>query len=73
MYMLQYSPVYYDQWVCFPEDSSAYLNVLSLSMGWVASFFVYEPGSSVSLVCGYGLDDQAIEVGSLAEAKEFFL
>jgi CDGSH-type Zn-finger protein len=32
-----------------------------------------EPSSSVSKVSGYGLDDQAIEVRSLAEAKEFFL
>jgi hypothetical protein len=32
-----------------------------------------EPVSSVSVVSGYGLDDQAIEVRSLAEATEFFL
>jgi hypothetical protein len=30
-------------------------------------------GSSVSIVPGYGLDDRAIEVRSLAEAKVFFL
>jgi hypothetical protein len=30
-----------------------------------------EPGSSVSIVSGYGLDDRAIEVRSLAEAKDF--
>jgi hypothetical protein len=30
-----------------------------------------EPFSSVSMVAGYGLDDQAIEVRSLAEAKGF--
>jgi hypothetical protein len=29
----------------------------------------YEPGTSVSIVSGYGLDDQAIEVRSPAEAK----
>jgi hypothetical protein len=28
-----------------------------------------EPGSSVSIVSGYGLDDRAIEVPSPAEAK----
>jgi hypothetical protein len=33
---------------------------------------VYELGSSVSIVSGYGLDDRAIEVRSLAEAKGFF-
>jgi hypothetical protein len=32
-----------------------------------------EPGSSVSIVSGYGLDDRAIEVRSLAEAIRFFL
>jgi hypothetical protein len=30
-----------------------------------------EPGSSVSIVSVYGLDDRAIEVRSLAEAKDF--
>jgi hypothetical protein len=32
-----------------------------------------EPGSSVSIVSSYGLDDQAIEVRSPAEAKGVFL
>jgi hypothetical protein len=32
-----------------------------------------EPGSSVSIVSGYGLDDRVIEVRSRAEAKGFFL
>jgi hypothetical protein len=32
-----------------------------------------EPGSSVSIVTGYGLDDRAIEVRSPAEVKGFFL
>jgi hypothetical protein len=30
-----------------------------------------EPGSSVSIVSGYGLDDRAIEVRSQAGAKDF--
>jgi hypothetical protein len=34
-------------------------------------FTVWEPGSSVSIVSGYGLDDQVIEVRSLAEPKNF--
>jgi hypothetical protein len=34
---------------------------------------IQDPGSSVSMVSGYGLDDRAIEVRSLAEAKGFFL
>jgi hypothetical protein len=32
-----------------------------------------EPGSSVSIVPGYGLDDREIEVRYQAEAKEFFI
>jgi hypothetical protein len=32
-----------------------------------------EPGSSGSIVSGYGLDDRTIEVQSPAEAKVFFL
>jgi hypothetical protein len=32
-----------------------------------------EPGSSVSIVPGYGLDGQEIEFRSPAEAKGFFL
>jgi hypothetical protein len=32
-----------------------------------------EPGSSVSTVSGYGLDNRAIEVRLTAQAKEFFL
>jgi hypothetical protein len=32
-----------------------------------------EPGSSVSIVFGYGLDDRANEVRFLAGAKGFFL
>jgi hypothetical protein len=32
-----------------------------------------EPGSSVSIVYGYGLDDWAIEVRSPAEAKGLFV
>jgi hypothetical protein len=31
------------------------------------------PGSSVSIVSGYRLDDRAIEVRSLVEAKGYFL
>jgi hypothetical protein len=34
--------------------------------------YISEPGSSVSVVSGYGLDDQAIEVRSPAEMKGFF-
>jgi hypothetical protein len=34
---------------------------------------VSEPGRSVSIVPGYGLDDRAVEVRSPAEAKGFFL
>jgi hypothetical protein len=32
-----------------------------------------QPGSSVSIMSGYGLDERAIEVRSSAEVKGFFL
>jgi hypothetical protein len=32
-----------------------------------------EPGSSVSIVSGYGLDDRVIQFRSPVEAKGFFL
>jgi hypothetical protein len=38
-----------------------------------AHFIIEEPGSSVSIVSGYGLDYRAIEVRSPAKAKGFFL
>jgi hypothetical protein len=34
--------------------------------------YPFEPGSSVSIVSGYGLDDRAIEFRSPAEAKRIF-
>jgi hypothetical protein len=34
---------------------------------------VGEPGSSVSIVFGCGLDDRAIEVRFVAEARGFFM
>jgi hypothetical protein len=38
---------------------------------WVEYNSVREPGCSVSIACGYGLDYRAIEVRSPAEAKAF--
>jgi hypothetical protein len=46
------------------------LSVLILEL---CKFSYGGPGSSVSIVCGYGLDERAIEVRSPAEAKGFFL
>jgi hypothetical protein len=40
---------------------------------WSIYRTIGEPGSSVSVVSGYGLDDRAIEVRSSAEVKGFFL
>jgi hypothetical protein len=39
----------------------------------VKNLQLQDPGSSVSIVSGYGLDNRAIEVRSPAEAKGFFL
>jgi hypothetical protein len=40
---------------------------------YTCNVYLSEPGSSDSIVSGYGLDDWAIEVQSLAKAKAFFL
>jgi hypothetical protein len=37
----------------------------------ILNSFQASPGSSISIVSGYGLDDRAIEVRSPAEAKDF--
>jgi hypothetical protein len=37
-----------------------------------ARSYVWSRGSSISIVSGYGLDDQAIEVRSPLEARDFF-
>jgi hypothetical protein len=43
---------------------------LTTQLSWVPKLRMDEPGSSVSIVSGYGLDDRAIEVRSSAEAKD---
>jgi hypothetical protein len=49
------------------HNTNIYLVTLcSLCFGY---YSFEEPGSSVSIVSDYGLDDRAIEVRSLAEAK----
>jgi hypothetical protein len=39
---------------------------------WVTNSFFCEPGSSVSIVPGYGLGERVMGVRSPAEAKGFF-
>jgi hypothetical protein len=43
------------------------------SISCIPFVIIGEPGSSVNIVSGYGLDDRSIEVRSPAEAKGFFL
>jgi hypothetical protein len=38
-----------------------------------STYYVRSRGSSVSILSNYGLDDQAVEVRSPAEARDFFL
>jgi hypothetical protein len=47
-------------------NSTYLLNIIKLALK-------YEPGSSVSVVSGYGLDDRAIDVRSMSEKKGFLL
>jgi hypothetical protein len=51
----------------------AIIYIIFLPPHFISLTDVCELGSSVSIVSGYGLDDGAIEVRSLAEAKGFFL
>jgi hypothetical protein len=58
------------------EVRTELLSIIQTSFGFSISGIVLifcEPGSSVSIVSGYGLDDRAIEVRSPAEEKGFFL
>jgi hypothetical protein len=48
------------------------LNSYTRFSSWLC-ICITEPGSSVSIVSGYGLDNRAINVRSPAEAKGFFL
>jgi hypothetical protein len=48
------------------------LNAVSVSY-FSSDITSNEPGSSVSIVSGYGLDDRVIDVRSLAQAGGFFL
>jgi hypothetical protein len=59
----------------FRIRSSTLLHIFTCVMGSfvVPGFCHSEPGSSFSIVSGYGLDDREIEVQSPTEEKEFFL
>jgi hypothetical protein len=62
------------QLVNFPVDSDGFAVLLHSTQGIAGLNSIWsEPGSSVSIVSGYGLDDRTIEVRSPAEAKGFFL
>jgi hypothetical protein len=49
------------------------LNLIKQRKNFTFTFTLHEPGSSVSMVYDYGLDDRTIEVRFPAEAKGFFL
>jgi hypothetical protein len=59
-------------------DGAYSLQPVSRSTNFTAQLYCFKaarkkPGSSVSIVSGYGLDDWAIEIRSPVEAKGFFL
>jgi hypothetical protein len=60
--------VYFTLYLLWFNFILAYIRVVLIS---VYTGQYCEPGSSVSMVSGYGLDGQAIEVRSPAEAKGF--
>jgi hypothetical protein len=74
-YSVQLSPTCYVRNMALESISSCKKSLQthhSIGINTVC-FKSQEPGSSVSIVSGYGLDDRAIEVRSPAEAKGFFL
>jgi hypothetical protein len=57
-----------------PQQSSTSLTVIAEPEGSTPQIpRSWEPGSSLSIVSGYGLDNRTIGVRSPAEAKGFFL
>jgi hypothetical protein len=52
-----------------PRKKKTKYNVEYFKLGMVSG----DPGSPVSIVFGYGLDDRAIDIRSPAEAKGFVL
>jgi hypothetical protein len=65
--------------LCVSPSSSVWVKAPHLMLNYLNLKFFHgqlhkhEPGSSVSIASGYGLDGRAIEVRSPAEAKGFFL
>jgi hypothetical protein len=60
--------------MCNKEKLLRSTSILTLSCFFMVNNYTHcKPGSSVSIVSGYGLDDRAIDVRSPAEAKGFFL
>jgi hypothetical protein len=59
-----------DVWTCISHLKFSAATYRSIYEG---KTILSEPGSSVSIVSVYGLDDWAIEIRSPAEAKGFFL
>jgi hypothetical protein len=55
-----------------PSTDNAGLLTLLNSL-WNMYTLTQQPGSSVSIVSDYGLDDRATEIRSPSEAKGFFL
>jgi hypothetical protein len=53
--------------LCGEEEDVIHISFGCLNKKWMSQ------GSSVSIVSGYGLDNRAIEVRYLAEARGFFL
>jgi hypothetical protein len=57
-----------------PHVLKAYISHRSVhTIAFPSAIYEREPGSSVSIVSGYGMDNRVIEVRSPAEAKGSFL
>jgi hypothetical protein len=56
---------------CIGITETDTLGISELFTTIILVLYLVEPGSSVSIVSGYGLDDRAIEFRSSAETKDF--
>jgi hypothetical protein len=60
-------------WDVWDKTSFLVTNLLDQVTFRLSIYILHEPGSSVSIVSGYGLDDRAIGVRSPTEAERIFL
>jgi hypothetical protein len=70
---LQDAVFYFSRQVIFKSTGDMFVRIEAVCGWWDRNILHYEPGSSVSIVSAYRLDDLAIEVRSTADERGSFL